>query len=812
MLDRKYRPLEAERRWQEHWENEGVFRFDPEAPGPIFSIDTPPPTVSGSLHIGHVFSYTQAEIVARHRRMQGMNVFYPFGFDDNGLPTERLVERQHGVRGADMSREEFGHLCRKTVAHYHKEFQDLWRSLGFSVDWDLCYSTGSSRVQRMSQASFLDLYRKGLVYRDRSPTLWCPECRTSLAQADLEGREEQTAYHRVRFTIDGQPLVVATTRPELLGACVAVAVHPEDLRFNGLKGKQALVPLYGYEVPVIVDEAVDPGQGTGAVMVCTFGDARDVDWWARHQLPLREVIGTDGRILEGVRHVGGLTARDARTQIVSLLSDSGLTDGPQPLEHRISVHERCGRPVEFVTSSQWFVRILEYRQALLDAGDRINWHPPHMKARYRDWVRNLSWDWCISRQRFFGVPFPLWYCRHCGQEVLAHEEALPVNPLSDPAPGPCGCGSRDLEPEPDVMDTWATSSLTPLINARWGEYGDMTGRLLPMSMRTQAHEIIRTWAFYTIAKTLFHRGDLPWRDIMISGFVTAGRGEKISKSKGNAPEGPAGLIAVHGADAVRYWTASARLGSDVSFSERELAAGKRLTVKLWNACRFALSHLVEHSHRTGLVTWALDRWMLDRLAAVQERVSSHLDAYEVGLARQELEAFFWHDVCDNYLEVIKDRLYEPGRRGQAATDSARSTLSQLMLEILKMFAPFVPHVTEEIFMGGFNQGGTRSIHVLTWGGFETPGAHGFPGQEMFEILSLIRKSKSTRGLALVTPIDDLVISAPARAVSGLSEAEDDIRAAARARKVRFEPGESIAVEVVLPEVDAGGVVGDSSQR
>lgn len=796
MLDKTYDSAQAEKCWQDYWREQGVYAFDPNGSGELYSIDTPPPTVSGALHIGHVFSYTQAEIIARYKRMQGYNVFYPFGFDDNGLPTERLVEKEWGITGSALSREEFNRICMDTVAKYHQDFKDLWQSLGFSTDWSLAYSTISPEVQRISQRSFLDLYRKGIVYRKESPGLWCPGCQTSIAQAELESREKETTFNFLRFSVAKSPLIIATTRPELLAACVAVMVNPEDSRYREYAGQQAEVPLYGFSVPILTDDAVDQAKGTGVVMVCTFGDQQDVKWWRQHNLPLKQIICSDGRIEGEVQFIGGMPVGRAREEIIRELMARGLLERQELLEHSTAVHERCGRPIEFYSSWQWFISVLSHREEILAAGEEVAWHPQYMKQRFKDWVENLQWDWCISRQRYFGVPFPVWYCDDCGAVVLADEDELPVNPLSAKTQK-CACGSSNLVPEADVMDTWATSSLTPQINANWGETQDRSDKVLPMSMRTQAHEIIRTWAFYTITKSLFHQGRIPWKEIMICGFVLAKKGEKISKSKGNAADTPQGLVALHSADVLRYWAASARLGSDIAFSERELAAGKRLMVKLWNASKFSLLHLQDYRWEPGQVTLALDRWILSRLAEVQQSVSESLDAYEVGLARESLERFFWNDFCDNYLELVKDRLYNPQDRGHDQRLSGQGALFQVLIELLRMFAIFLPHITEEIYLKGINPQG-RSLHLSRWGQYEQPKSD-FPGQMLFQILSEIRKAKSTRGLSLATQIERVTISGPVEITARLSQAREDLTAAAKASVLEFVLGKELSVSVHLGE-------------
>jgi valyl-tRNA synthetase len=508
-MKNNYNFKQAEKEMQKFWDDNAVYRFNAACEDEIFSIDTPPPTVSGSLHIGHIFSYTQAEIIARFKRMQGYNVFYPFGFDDNGLPTERLVERDEGIIAKDLPRSEFTKSCTETVEKYENEFKELWRSLGFSVDWSLQYETINPFVQRISQRSFIKLVKDGKAYMKESPVLWCTECCTSIAQAELDTAEKDTMFIFMPFSVDGEKLVVATTRPELLYGCVCLFVNPEDERYRHYIGKMALVPLYDYSVPIYSDDKVSIDKGTGVVMCCTFGDSTDALWYETYKLPFRRVILPDGTINESVPDIGGLKVEAARKRIIGILSENGLLIKSECILHNTAVHERCGTQVEILQSRQWYIDILTSRELFLEAADKINWYPDYMKNRYISWVENLRWDWCISRQRYFGVPFPVWYCKACDKVMLADEEMLPVNPLETGPGCVCSCGCSEFIPEKCVFDTWATSSVTPLINAKWGEDDDMSGKILPMSMRTQAHEIIRTWAFYTIVKSLYHTGKIP---------------------------------------------------------------------------------------------------------------------------------------------------------------------------------------------------------------------------------------------------------------------------------------------------------------
>ncbi|MGD8245286.1 MAG: valine--tRNA ligase, partial [Anaerolineae bacterium] len=563
-LSRRYKPRDAESALQVLWQETGVYRFDPQARGPIYSIDTPPPTVSGHLHLGHVYSYSQTDFMARFWRMNGRNVFYPMGYDDNGLPTERLVERRLGIKDVDVGRAAFIEACLQVSEAEEREYEALWRRLGLSIDWRYTYRTIDERSRRISQRSFLDLHRKGLTYRQEAPTIWCPECHTAIAQADLADLERTTALITLAFHREGgEPIPIATTRPELLPACVAVFVHPQDDRFRALVGRQITVPLFGQQVPVLADLAADPEKGTGAVMCCTFGDATDVQWWYAHDLPLRGGVGPEGQLSEGAGDFAGLPVPEARRRITQALQDHGYLVERQQIDQSVRVHERCDTPVEYIVTQQWFVRLLDFKDELLEAGEHVVWHPSHMKARYRAWVENLHWDWCISRQRSFGVPFPLWYCDACGAVLVADEDKLPIDPTDQGPSQACTCGSAAFKPEWDVMDTWATSSLTPQIVGGWLEDRGLYARVFPMSLRPQAHEIIRTWAFYTIAKSHYHFGVLPWSDVAISGWGLAPEGSsKISKSRGGGPMPPLEMIERYSADAVRYWAASTGLGKD----------------------------------------------------------------------------------------------------------------------------------------------------------------------------------------------------------------------------------------------------------
>lgn len=768
---------------QKFWAQEQIYRFNPQAAGKLYSIDTPPPTVSGSLHIGHLFSYTQAEMIARFHRMQGENVYYPFGFDDNGLPTERLVEREQGVRARDLPRQEFVKLCRETSRKYEEDFRQLFASMGFSVDWSLQYETASPEVQKLSQALFLELAKAGKAVCREAPVLWCTECRTSIAQAELDTKETESVFYTLPFSCGGDVLPVATTRPELLFGCVCLFIHPENEKYQKYLGKAAKVPLYGFEIPILPDEKADPDKGTGIVMCATFGDSTDAEWVEQHGLPIRRVLLPEGVFAETVPHLAGLTVKQGRKEIVRLLEESGLLLGQEGISHTVGIHERCGTEVEILPSRQWYIRVLPERERLLRAAEKIHWNPPQMKERYLDWVENLKWDWCISRQRYYGVPFPVWYCKTCGKPVFADPETLPIDPLASPYHGVCDCGCTEFVPETAVLDTWATSSVTPLLHKSRGL------REYPMSMRTHAHEIIRTWTFYSIARSLFHTGKLPWKDLMITGFVLAKKGEKISKSKGNGAD-PSSLIGEHSADALRLWTANARLGTDSFFSPAELQPEKRFLIKLWNAARFASTLLADFSPAAPFDESRLlpaDAWLLARKAETFRSAAACFSEYEAGQARREIDRFFWNDLCDTYIELAKDRLYSPEKYGEENRKAAQYALYSALFAVLQLYAPFAPHITETIYQELFRPHCQEiSLHLTRWQQPATPDRTLLRfGEQLKESLSAMRKEKTERGLSLRAEIDVFQIRADKDLFPLFLGNEGDLLSCARAERLEL---------------------------
>lgn len=802
MLSQRYDPTTAEPRLRDWWQEQGTYHFDRDAGAPVYSIDTPPPTVSGHLHLGHVYSYSHADFVARFWRMNGYNVFYPMGYDDNGLPTERLVEQWEGVRVADVGREAFIARCLAVSERAEAAYRALWQRLGLSIDWRYTYRTIDPLARRTAQFSFMDLYRKGLAYRRQAPTIWCPECRTAIAQAELNDLERPSTFYTLAFTLaDGTPLPIATTRPELLPACVAIFVHPDDSRFAALVGRTARVPLFGQEVPILADPGADPEKGTGMVMCCTFGDTADIEWWYTHHLPLREGIDRAGRLTALAGEFAGLPAVQARRQIVAALQARGALLGERPITQSVRVHERCDTPVEYVVASQWFVRVLDFKAELLRAGAQVHWHPESMAARYREWVEGLRWDWCISRQRTYGVTFPLWICDACGAVMLADEDELPVDPTTRPPARPCACGSTAFTPETDVMDTWATSSLSPQIVGQWLADPELYAKVFPFSLRPQAHEIIRTWAFYTLTQSHHHFHAVPWTDAGISGWGLAPEGTgKISKSRGGGPLPPLEMIERYSADAVRYWAASTGFGRDAVISEEKIQVGARLVTKLWNVGRLAEKFITPVGARDSSPLPPTDRWILSRLQRLIRRATELFRAYDYAGAKAETETFFWNDLADNYLELVKQRLYDETASGHEA---ARWTLTQVLLAVVKLFAPFLPYVTEELYQGLFvASDGATSVHRARWPeadpALEDEAAEAV-GTALMAIATAVRRYKSERALSLGAALAQVQVAVddPALAAA-LGACEMDLRSVTRAREVRIGAGQPEKALVLNP--------------
>jgi valyl-tRNA synthetase len=790
--------------------------------------------VSGSLHVGHVFSYTHTDVVARFQRMRGRAVFYPMGWDDNGLPTERRVQNYFGVRcepslpydpgftppekpgkqPVPVSRPNFIELCTRLTAEDEKVFEHLWRHLGLSVDWSMTYATIDRRAQRVSQLAFLRLLNRDLAYQLEAPTLWDVDFRTAVAQAELEDREQPGAYHRIRFArTDGGGFVeIETTRPELIPACVALVAHPDDERYKPLFGQDVITPLFGVRVPVKPHPLADPEKGSGVAMICTFGDVTDVVWWRELSLPVRAILQPNGALRPvtwGERgwaaddvaaaqghydQLAGLSAAKARARIVELLRESGdLTAEPRPITHAVKFYEKGDRPLEIITSRQWFIKTMEFRDRLLRRGAELQWHPSYMRARLENWINGLNSDWCVSRQRFFGVPFPVWYkVRDDGTidhsaRILPGEDQLPIDPSTD-IPDGYTSAQRDqpggFSGDPDIMDTWATSSLTPQIVGRWEEDSDLFARVFPMDVRPQAHDIIRTWLFSTVLRAELEHDTLPWLNAAISGWVLDPDRKKMSKSKGNVVT-PMGLLEEHGSDGVRYWAASGRPGTDTAFDTGQMKVGRRLAIKLLNASKFVLGR----PQPTGPVTHPLDKGLLTSLRVLVEDATRALDDYDYARALQITETFFW-SLCDNYLEMVKSRRY--GDHGPEAAGSANATLLCALSVLNRLFAPYLPFATEEVW--SWWQPG--SVHTASWPQAEEIDRLSPPDAEArraldvaIDVLGEIRRVKSLEKRGLKARIDLAVVRWNDDAIALLKGVEADVRTAAGVERFEYQPGD-----------------------
>jgi valyl-tRNA synthetase len=809
-MEQKYDHISSEKEMQGLWQQADSYAADARKQK-VFSIDTPPPTVSGSLHIGHIFSYTHTDIIARYKRMSSNRVVYPLGFDDNGLATERYVEKKRNITPHGMSRSDFIGICLEESALTEQQFEHLWKRMGLSVDWKLCYSTIDERSRYISQASFLDLYAKGYVYRKYEPSLYCTACRTAVAQAELDDADKESQFIDIAFTQDsGQELIISTTRPELLFSCVALFYHPADSRYSHLAGKQATVPYFGFTVPILPEETVEITKGTGLVMCCTFGDKNDIAWFKKHNLPYKQSIGSDGRWLDQTGVLAGLKAQPAREKIVEVLTQQGFVRGVKKITHAVTVHERCKKEIEYLALSQWFLNVLDHKQRFLDAADKIAWYPAFMKSRYRNWVENISWDWCLSRQRFYGIPFPVWHCTDCDAIIMAEVAQLPIDPQEVAYSKPClDCGSSNSIPDTDVMDTWNTSSLTPYICASFEQPRETlfngTVPFVPLAMRPQAHDIIRTWAFYTIVKTVLHHNTVPWTAIVISGHVLSAQKEKISKSQGNSPLEPENLLKNYPADVVRYWTASGSLGQDVAFSENQLKIGLKLSVKLWNAFKFISMHPCPANTFQPVAVGAINEWLLDKLSQTVKSYTHYLDLYEFGLALDAVEKFFWTVFCDNYIELIKDQLMRPELYSPEQVSATLATVHEVGFALLQLYAPYMPHVTEKIYQELYREKkGEASLHTTQFS--PQLSQHSFAEsvttlEACLQVINTIRRLKTEKQLSLKTELATLTLCADKATLVLLEKEQQLIAGIAKAHKIIYTQDALVAgIEVAGDQV------------
>ncbi len=795
-LPQRYDPKEAEPKWQNYWAEQKTFKYDPKSAKEIYSIDTPPPYASADhLHVGHGMHYSQFEFVARFQRMRGKMVFFPMGYDDNGLPTERYVEKKYNLNKSKISRADFTKLCLEETKKAGKNYYDLFHSLGFSIDWDLLYHTIGDNARRVAQKSFLDLYQKGRMERIDYPTTWCMTCQTTIAQADLDNVEMTSHFNDILFTCKGKDLHIATTRPEMLPACVALFFHPDDKRYNSFQHKFAVVPLFGQEVPILADESVDPTKGTGLMMVCTFGDKDDVEKWHKYNLPLRIVFAENGTMNQLAGKYAGRKIKDARKEILLELKEKGYLLSQKDISHAVNVHERCGTEIEFLKKQQWQIKVLDRKEELIELAQQINWYPEHMRVRYEHWVKNLQWNWGISRQRYYGVPFPVWYCGKCSKVLLPLEKDLPVDPREEKFKGKCSCGSTSIQGEMDIMDTWMTSSVTPEINADWGSTNERP-QFLPMSLRPQAHDIIRTWAFYTIVKSYYHHDTIPWKNIMISGHGQDAQGQKMSKSKNNFIVAQ-DVIKRYSADAFRFWAASVKLGDDLPYQEKEVLTGQKFATKLWNASKFSLMHLQDYA--MGPTTELFDRWLLSKLHRLIRESTATFEQYEYSKTKAEVEKFFWHTFCDYYLEIVKGRLYNAEKRGIAARKSAQQGLYHSLLSILKMMAPIMPHITEEIYQLYFaSREGQKSVHLSSWPAYEQQWVHEeyeLAGDIGIDIIDTVRRFKSEQQLSIKEEFAELIlISDEPGFPETIVPLVEDLKAVLNVKKVSYQGDTSLESE------------------
>ncbi len=827
---------DLERRWAGVWDEAGIYRFDASATrAEVFSIDTPPPTVSGSLHMGSVFGYVQTDAIARYRRMRGWKLFYPMGWDDNGLPTERRVQTYFGVtcdpslpfdpdfvppdepgkEDIPVSRPNFIALCHQLTGEDERVFEDLWRRVGLSVDWGRTYATIDDRSRRTSQRMFLRNLARGEAYTSEAPTLWDVDFQTAVAQAEMEDKELDGAYYRLRF----DDIEIETTRPELVAACVALVAHPDDERYAARFGTMVHSPLFGVEVPVLAHHLAEPDKGSGIAMICTFGDVTDVVWWRELHLPTRSIVTRSGRITEtpppGVpdneawRAIAGRSVKQAQRAVVELLAASGdLAGDPRPIKHPVKFYERGSRPLEIVTSRQWFIRNggrdETLRRALLERGSQLDWHPPYMKVRFDDWVSGLNGDWLVSRQRFFGVPVPLWYpvgpdgeADHASP-IVPEEASLPVDPTTD-VPTGYTAAQRGVPGgftgDPDVMDTWATSSVTPQIACGWEDDAELFAATFPMDLRPQGPEIIRTWLFSTLLRSHLEHGVLPWRHATINGWILDKDRKKMSKSKGNVIT-PMATLEEFGSDAVRYWACNGRPGTDTALDMGVMKIGRRLAIKILNASKFALGRLGEGPiPGVDAVHVPVDAALLAQLAALIDAATAAHDAFDYARALELTETFFW-SFCDDYVELVKTRAY--GEGASEGTDSARATLALALSALHRLFAPFLPFVTEEVW-SWWQEG---SVHLAAWPEAADAGLHADADTSVLkvasEVLGAVRREKTAHKRSMRARVTLLTVSGPPETLAAVEAARADIVDAGGVDEMGVSAGDALAVHVVLP--------------
>ncbi len=798
MLDGKYDFTLTEKKWQDYWKENGIFKFEPKDGRPKYLIDTPPPTISGpNLHTGHMFSYTQIDVIARHKRMSGFDVYFPMGFDNNGLPSGRYVQKKYNLHPDTTSREELTQKVLTEMENIQPIYANLFNSLGFSCELDNYYTTISKESQKISQQSFLELFEKGYVSRRKAATLWCPECRTAIASSEVDPKETESLMNYIYFGIEGseQKLEVATTRPELLSACVCVFVNPNDPKHKDFIGKTAISPIYNKQVPILANEEAQMDKGTGVVMCCTFGDEADSSWQKTFNLPVLEAIGKNGKMTQLAGFLEGLKVKDARAAIIEKLKEENLLFKQENITHLVATHERCGHDIEILSNPQWFIDLLSHKDEIYQKGLECNWYPSTMQKRFLNWTQGLKWDWCISRQNFFGVPFPVWYCKQCGKIKFADLKDLPVDPTTTTPTSACECGCNEFIPETDVMDTWATSSLTPQISMNLFFKQGLSDKNLPMSLRPNAHDNIRVWDFYTITKSLYQFGKLPWTDVLISGYAVDEKGDKISKSKGNEKQSPQDLIKTKSADVARYWASNISIGVDTVLAQEQFVNASKLIQKLWNGSRFVVSFLENAPLTEPHHLEIMDKWILNELKITQKAFEKYMNKYEMGSALKEIEKLFWN-FCDNYIEIAKNRLYKPEIYGNEAKQSAQWAASTVLKAMLKYFSIYMPHITEEIFMQAFaKDSGDKSIHTSGYLKLEGEPDEELSkfGKEVVQIVSAVRGFKSKNSVKLSAPLKMLKLVGYDQ---NIKLAEIDIKAVCGANEIIYADGDkNIEIEI-----------------
>ena len=758
-LEKKYKPEIVEKKWLETWED-SLYYFDEASDRPPYIIDTPPPYPTGDFHVGNALNWCYIDFIARYKRMRGYNVMFPQGWDCHGLPTEVKVEERHGISKRQIDKQQFRELCKQLTRENIAQMKGMMKKLGMSIDWSREFVTMEDRYRRYTQLSFLRMYRDGLIYQAEHPVNWCPRCETAIAFAEVEYEDRSATLNYIRFKkVDTgkEPgyVEIATTRPELLASCVAVAVHPDDERYRDIAGKELVVPIFEHRVMVYEDESVDPEFGTGVVMICTFGDRQDVRWWKEHNLPLITSIDEQGRMTDAARGYTGLTTTKCKQEIIEDLKAQGLYKAQEPLKQNVGVCWRCKTPIEIISTRQWFVRVLH--EEIKKASEQISWYPEHFAIRLRNWVDSMEWDWCISRQRIFSVPIPVWYCKRCGAVTVAAKDELPVDPTISSPREPCSnCGGTEFLGEEDVLDTWMDSSLSALWVSSWDLNAEKPSPLgFPVALRPQGHDIIRTWAFYTILRSLALAGTFPWHTILINGMVLGEDGYKMSKSRNNFIS-PDEVIREHGADVFRQWAAiGGAVGSDVQFRWKDIVAATKFMQKLWNILRFALLHLEAYNPGTRVELRVVDSWLLTKLNKLVQSVTEAMETYKFDEAMKEIRAFTWNTLADDYIELAKSRLY--GRGGDDGKESAKYTLYRTLVTLGELLAPFAPFFAEEMHSYIGNGG---SVHLVQWPEpvqEEIDADAEAQGDLIADIVRAVRRYKSEQGIALNAPLGTLRI-------------------------------------------------------